>query len=90
MRLFLTKNSKPREYELLEKIQKTYNVKLMTIGDSDIKGYVSAKIPSYNSNFMTILALIKTLQLLSFKLALRLGLDVDKPTGLNKVVEDRK
>ena len=84
------KNSKKREYELLEKIKKTYQTKTIIVSDNEINADILVKIPSYNSRFMTILAQIITLQTLAFKVATALNYDVDKPLGLNKVVEDRK
>ena len=88
--IFMDKNSKKREYELLEKIKKTYQTKTIIVSDNEINADILVKIPSYNSRFMTILAQIITLQTLAFKVATALNYDVDKPLGLNKVVEDRK
>ena len=73
----------------LKKIVEKYNPKRVTISDfeSELNGDYKIILPNSKGEFTKFIQTIVVLQLLALKIALKLELDVDKPNGLNKVVE---
>ena len=89
--IFLTSDCTNLERNLLKKILKTYKVKSIVVSDEyeDYDCDILLKFPKCQSKIATVLALIITIQMLAFKMALKLKKNVDKPQGLNKVVDDK-
>ncbi|MBR2068236.1 MAG: SIS domain-containing protein [Candidatus Gastranaerophilales bacterium] len=89
---FITQDCEEYELELLNKILTTYKTKALIASDiyEDYNGDILIKIPKSNSKIATIINLIVLIQLLALKVALLLKRDVDKPKGLNKVVDKEK
>ncbi len=86
---FLTEDCEKYEIELLNKIFSTYKTKSIVISDSfdKIDCDCLIKIPKSQSKIATILSMIVALQLLALKVATRLKRNVDKPSGLVKIVK---
>lgn len=86
---FMTKDVTEIEKNLLKKIKDTYHPKMIVIGDDyeDYGADILIKIPESKSRISAIMSSIIALQLLALKVAIKLKRDVDKPQGLNKVVE---
>ncbi len=74
------------EENTLLKIKQDFNPEIIAITDkkSDTKNAI--KFNKYNYNLSKICAITVILQRLALEVALILGADVDKPTGLHKVV----
>ncbi len=89
---FMTQDCSEVELELFSKIIKTYKTKAIIISDAyeDYDSDILIKIPKSPSKIATILNIIVTIQLLAYKVALILKRDVDKPIGLQKVVDKEK
>ncbi len=89
--VFLTSDCTNLERNLLKKILKTYKVKSIVVSDEyeDYDCDVLLKFPKCQSKIATIISLIIVIQVLAFKTAMRLKRNVDKPQGLNKVVDDK-
>ena len=86
---FITKDYSEQEQTLLRKIIKTYKPKTVIASDvyEDFDGDMLIKIPACTSKIATIMNLIILIQMLALKTALILKRDVDKPRGLEKVVD---
>ncbi len=76
------------EKKLLEKIQSTYNPNMVVITDSNLKFEYQIKVKKAKNEAITIINMIITLQKLALNIATILKKDVDKPVGLNKVIQD--
>ena len=89
---FITDDCSEYELKLLKKITSTYKTKAIIVSDiyEDYEGDLLIKIPKSPSKIATIINLIVLIQLLALKVALLLKRDVDKPIGLNKVVDKEK
>ncbi len=87
------------EIKTLEKIRKDFNPKIVALCDTeDVLGDVSTlsgnacreplfvKFKKFENEIVTILSSVIILQLLALNIAQKLGRNVDKPLGLNKVV----
>lgn len=78
------------ERKTLDKIKNDYNPKIIAINDIDVKtqdeGYLNVCFKKFENEITTMLSSVIVLQLLALKIALKLGRNVDKPIGLNKVV----
>ena len=79
-----------KEKELLEKISSKYEVENLFISGHLDNSEKSIKIPNTKSTIINIFEMIVVIQLLAFKIAVALGRDVDKPKGLDKVVEEKE
>lgn len=88
---FLTSDCTNLERNLLKKILKTYKAKSIVVSDTydDYDCDILLKFPKCQSKIATIVSMIIVVQMLAFKTALRLKRNVDKPQGLNKVVDDK-
>ena len=89
---FITHDCSEYELELLKKVLKTYKTKTIIISDvyEDYDSDILIKIPNSASKIAQILNLTITIQLLAYKVALILKRNVDKPIGLEKVVDKEK
>ena len=89
---FITEDCSRYELELFRKILKTYKTKAIVISDvyEDYDSEILIKMPKSSSKIATLLNIIVTIQLLAYKVALILKRDVDKPAGLQKVVDKEK
>ena len=89
---FITEDCSKYELDLLNKIIKTYKAKTIIISDvyEDYDSDILVKIPKSSTKIATILNIIATIQMLAFKTAILLKRDVDKPAGLQKVVDKEK
>ena len=89
---FMTQDCSEYELSLLKKIIKTYRPKTIIASDiyEDFDGDMLIKIPKSTSKIATIMNLIIMIQVLAYKVALILKRDVDKPLGLNKIVDKEK
>lgn len=87
------------ERKTLEKIRNDFNPKIITVCDVDAlfhfvdvshnklqKECLTILFKKFDNEIVTILSLVVVLQLLALKIALKLGRNVDKPLGLNKIV----
>jgi len=74
------------EQNTLNKIKKDFNPQIISITDVKDDGKNTARFQKFNSDIAKICAITVILQLLALKTAQQLGMDVDKPHGLNKVV----
>ena len=86
---FATENTTSEELKLYKKITSTYKkTKIILISNSDenYNCHIPIKFKKGESKIINTLSLIILIQLLAFKMAVRLKHDVDKPEGLNKVV----
>lgn len=88
---FMTGSVLETEKELLDKIIRTYHPKTIIVTDEyeDYNSDILVKFPKTDSKLATILSSIVVIQLLALRTAQRLGRDVDKPRGLNKIVKDK-
>jgi len=89
---FLSEENKENEDKLLYKILNTYKkAKSIIISDSfeDYGCEILVKVPKMTSKIATLLIMIITLQLIAFKSAIFLKRNVDKPKGLNKIVQNK-
>lgn len=86
---FITRDYSEYELSLLKKIIKTYRAKTIIASDiyEDFDGDMLIKIPETTSKIATIMNLIIMIQILAYKVALILKRDIDKPAGLEKVVD---
>ena len=75
------------EKNTLDKIKKDFNPQIFSITDKKIKSKNAIIFNSYKYEISKICAITAIIQLLALKIATSLNLDVDKPTGLNKVVK---
>ena len=89
--IFLTSDCTNIERNLLKKIIKTYKIKSIVVSDEyeDYDCDMLLKFPKCQSKIATIVSMIIVVQMLALKMALRLRRNVDKPQGLNKVVDDK-
>ena len=89
---FITHDCTEYELSLFKKILKTYKTKTIIFSDEyeDYDSDILIKIPRSQSKIGTVLNLIIAIQLLAFRVALSLKRDVDKPQGLQKVVDKEK
>ncbi len=89
---FIVHDAKQNELDLLNKILTTYKTKSIVVSDlyEDYNCDMLIKFNKTNSKIATILSLIMIIQILAFKMAVRLKRNVDKPNGLNKIVEDKR
>jgi len=85
---FLTSYATENEISIYKKIISTYKTKSIIISDefNDFKSKYLIKFNKSESKIINTLCMIIIIQLLAFKMARRLHHNVDKPTGLNKVV----
>lgn len=81
-----TDNYSDFEQKTLDKIKNDFNPDIFEITDKITKNKDSIIFKKYNFEISKICAITVILQLLALKIALKKGLDVDKPKGLNKVV----
>lgn len=88
---FMTKDATEEELKLLGKILKTYKTKAVVISDvyEDYDCEMLIKIPNSPSRIAAIINTIIAIQFLALKIAFILKRDVDKPKGLNKVVDGK-
>jgi len=89
---FITKDCSEYELELLKKIIKTYKPKTIVVSDiyEDYDSDMLIRIPQSRSKIATIMNLIILIQTLALKVALILKRNVDKPAGLEKIVDKEK
>ena len=87
---FLDESKNEKEKELLDKISNTYQVENLYISSYLESNDRTIKIPDTKSKIINIFEMITIIQLLAFKTAIILGRDVDKPKGLDKVVEEKE
>ena len=89
---FITEDCEAVELELLNKILKTYKTKAIIASDvyEDFGADILVKIPKAPSRIATIICLTVLIQMLALKTALLLRRNVDKPVGLQKVVDKEK
>ena len=87
---FLDENCTKKEIEILDKILSTYKTYSILISDGCEKQNcnILVKIPKAPSYIALLLAKIMTIQFLALKIAIKLKRNVDKPEGLNKVVDN--
>lgn len=76
------------ETKTLSKIRKDYNPKSVVITDSqeDFEAAVGVVFPYCEDMLVRVLSIVFIVQMLALKIALKLKRNVDKPQGLNKVV----
>lgn len=77
------------ERKTLDKIRKDYNPKVISISDADTVNNdtgLNICFKKFDNEIITMLSSVIILQLLALKIAGKLGRNVDKPIGLNKVV----
>lgn len=88
---FMFEDSDEAERKLLRKILSTYKTKSVIISDGyeDFGCDILIKVPPSPSRIALIINTIITIQLLALKIASNLRRDVDKPTGLDKVVDGK-
>lgn len=87
---FFNSNISENEVKLYRKITSTYKTHSVIVSDGFIeKCDILVELPKCNSRIAKIFSSIQTLQLLALNIATMLGRDVDKPKGLNKVVENK-
>ena len=84
-------NPSDTQKNLLKKIIKTYKTKSILISDEyeDYDCDMLIKFPKTQSRISKIISLIIVIQLLALKMATKLKRNVDKPIGLNKVVDNK-
>ena len=89
---FITSDSIEMEHNLLKKILKTYNAKSVVVSDTcdDYGCDILIKFDRGLSKIATIVNMIILVQILALKIAKRLKRNVDSPTGLTKVVENKE
>ncbi len=88
---FMLDNPSDTQKNLLKKIIKTYKTKSILISDEyeDYDCDMLIKFPKTQSRISKIISLIIVIQLLALKMATKLKRNVDKPIGLNKVVDNK-
>lgn len=88
---FMPADSNDVELKLLKKILSTYKTKSVIISDTyeDYDCDLLIKLPSAPSKIALIINTIVVIQLLALKVALYLKRDIDRPIGLNKVVDGK-
>ncbi len=86
---FVNGDCSETELKLLDKIINTYKSKSVVVSDvyEDYNCDILIKFNAGQSKIATILNMIVLVQLLAFKIAVRLKKNVDNPKGLNKVVK---
>lgn len=89
---FITKDCKKEELQILKRIKGTYKTKSIVVSDvyEDYDCDVLVKFPQCSTKIASIISMIIISQLIALKTALRLRRNVDKPKGLNKVVENKE
>ena len=89
--VFVTDGASEYELNLLKKIQSTYKPKIVVLSDvyEDYNCDILIKFNKGQSQIANIVNMIIAVQLLSFKIAKRLRRNIDKPIGLDKVVENK-
>lgn len=85
---FITSYTAENEFNLYKKIISNYKTKVVLISDGyeDYNSDILIKFKKAESKIVNILCMIVVIQLLAFKMAVKLRHNVDKPKGLNKVV----
>ncbi len=76
------------EENTLKKIKNDFNPEIIEITDKEVNSKNAIRFKKYKTELAKICAITVILQLLALKCALKLGLDVDKPKGLKKVVSN--
>ena len=87
---FFNSNISENEVKLYRKITSTYKTHSVIVSDGFIENCeILVELPKNHSRIAQIFSSIQVLQLLALNIAIALGRDVDKPKGLNKVVENK-